>query len=136
MFLFCYSSTVSNNYDVLQHLDALLRQVRDVVEKHTDTDVLEACSVTFHALCNEEFTIYNRVDIVRSQMLDEQIDKFHRLLEDVLQEVCVCFSLITALCNFSQFEFECFCFFKGEEPDEDDAYQVLSTLKRITAFHK
>uniref|UniRef100_A0A673HQR2 Cohesin subunit SA n=1 Tax=Sinocyclocheilus rhinocerous TaxID=307959 RepID=A0A673HQR2_9TELE len=92
-----------------KHLDALLRQVRDVVEKHTDTDVLEACSMTFHALCNEEFTIYNRVDIVRSQMIDEQIDKFHRLLEDVLQE--------------------------GEEPDEDDAYQVLSTLKRITAFH-
>uniref|UniRef100_A0A8C1V135 Cohesin subunit SA n=1 Tax=Cyprinus carpio TaxID=7962 RepID=A0A8C1V135_CYPCA len=88
-----------------KHLDALLRQVRDVVEKHTDTDVLEACSMTFHALCNEEFTIYNRVDIVRSQMIDEQIDKFHRLLEDVLQEVC---------------------------PDEDDAYQVLSTLKRIT----
>lgn len=25
---------------------------------------------------------------------------------------------------------------QGEEPDEDDAYQVLSTLKRITAFHK
>uniref|UniRef100_A0A672M465 Cohesin subunit SA n=1 Tax=Sinocyclocheilus grahami TaxID=75366 RepID=A0A672M465_SINGR len=92
-----------------KHLDALLRQVRDVVEKHTDTDVLEACSMTFHALCNEEFTIYNRVDIVRSQMIDEQIDKFHRLLEDVLQE--------------------------GEEPDEDDAYHVLSTLKRITAFH-
>lgn len=90
LLLICYCSTVSNNYaHVLQHLDALLRQVRDVVEKHTDTDVLEACSVTFHALCSEEFTIYNRVDIVRSQMLDEQIDKFHRLLEDVLQEVSV-----------------------------------------------
>ncbi len=88
--MFCCSSCLSNSWtDVLQHLDALLRQVRDVVEKHTDTDVLEACSMTFHALCNEEFTIYNRVDIVRSQMLDEQIDKFHRLLEDVLQEVCV-----------------------------------------------
>ncbi|TRY95235.1 hypothetical protein DNTS_023077 [Danionella cerebrum] len=92
-----------------KHLDALLRQVRDVVEKHTDTDVLEACAMTFQALCNEEFTIYNRVDIVCSQMLDEQIDKFNRLLEDFLRE--------------------------GEEPDEDDAYQVLSTLKRITAFH-
>uniref|UniRef100_A0A8C1JWK6 Stromal antigen 2a n=1 Tax=Cyprinus carpio TaxID=7962 RepID=A0A8C1JWK6_CYPCA len=92
-----------------KHLDALLRQVRDVVEKHTEKDVLEACSMTFHALCNEDFTIYNRVDIVRSQILDEQVDKFHRLLEDILQE--------------------------GEEPDEDDAYQVLSTLKRITAFH-
>ncbi|XP_037389294.1 cohesin subunit SA-2a isoform X1 [Pygocentrus nattereri] len=92
-----------------KHLEALLRQIREVVEKHTDTDVLEACSMTFHALCNEEFTIFNRVDIARSQLLDEQVDKFNRLLEDFLQE--------------------------GEDPDEDDAYQVLSTLKRITAFH-
>uniref|UniRef100_A0A8C3HP36 STAG2 cohesin complex component n=1 Tax=Chrysemys picta bellii TaxID=8478 RepID=A0A8C3HP36_CHRPI len=92
-----------------KHLDALLRQIRDIVEKHTDTDVLEACSKTYHALCNEEFTIFNRVDIARSQLIDELADKFNRLLEDFLQE--------------------------GEEPDEDDAYQVLSTLKRITAFH-
>lgn len=27
-------------------------------------------------------------------------------------------------------------FLQGEETDDDDAYQVLSTLKRITAFHK
>uniref|UniRef100_A0A8C3VCC6 Cohesin subunit SA n=1 Tax=Catharus ustulatus TaxID=91951 RepID=A0A8C3VCC6_CATUS len=92
-----------------KHLDALLRQIRDIVEKHTDIDVLEACSKTYHALCNEEFTIFNRVDIARSQLIDELADKFNRLLEDFLQE--------------------------GEEPDEDDAYQVLSTLKRITAFH-
>ncbi|XP_039622245.1 cohesin subunit SA-2 isoform X2 [Polypterus senegalus] len=92
-----------------KHLDSLLRQIRDIVEKHTDTDVLEACSKTYHALCNEEFTIFNRVDIARSQLLDELVDKFNRLLEDFLQE--------------------------EEEPDEDDAYQVLSTLKRITAFH-
>lgn len=44
---------------ILQHLDALLRQrSRNIVEKHTDTDVLEACSKTYHALCNEEFTIF------------------------------------------------------------------------------
>ncbi|KAM4797705.1 LOW QUALITY PROTEIN: cohesin subunit SA-2-like [Urocitellus parryii] len=92
-----------------KHLDALLRQIRNIVEKHTDTDVLEACSKTYHALCNEEFTIFNRVDISRSQLIDELADKFNRLLEDFLQE--------------------------GEEPGEDDAYQVLSTLKRITAFH-
>lgn len=127
----CVIKTVKT---VLQHLDALLRQVRDVVDKHTETDVLESCSMTFHALCNEEFTIYNRVDIVRSQMIDEQIDKFHRLLEDFLLEVC-------GLSSFNVFmilsvEFELFCVFQGEEPDEDDAYQVLSTLKRITAFHK
>lgn len=75
---------------LLQHLDALLRQIRDIVEKHTDTDVLEACSKTYHALCNEEFTIFNRVDIARSQLIDELADKFNRLLEDFLQEVCDC----------------------------------------------
>lgn len=70
-----------------QHLDSLLRQIREIVEKHTDTDVLEACSKTYHSLCNEEFTIFNRVDIARSQLLDEQVDKFNKLLEDFLQEV-------------------------------------------------
>eukprot|EP00063_Salmo_salar_P093740 XP_014068575.1 PREDICTED: cohesin subunit SA-2-like isoform X2 [Salmo salar] len=95
--------------DSEKHLEALLRQIREIVEKHTDTEVLEACSKTYHALSNEEFTIFNRVDIARSQLLDEMVDKFNTLLEDFLQE--------------------------GEEPDDDDAYQVLSTLKRITAFH-
>uniref|UniRef100_A0A3Q3AZ93 Cohesin subunit SA n=1 Tax=Kryptolebias marmoratus TaxID=37003 RepID=A0A3Q3AZ93_KRYMA len=92
-----------------KHLDALLRQIWEVVDKHTDTEVLEACSTTYHYLCNDEFTIFNRVDIARSQLLDELVDKFNRLLEDFLQE--------------------------GEEPDEDDAYQVLATLKKISAFH-
>uniref|UniRef100_A0AAX7VKV8 Cohesin subunit SA n=1 Tax=Astatotilapia calliptera TaxID=8154 RepID=A0AAX7VKV8_ASTCA len=92
-----------------KHLESLLRQIKEIVEKHTDTEVLESCSKTYHALCNEEFTIFNRVDIARSQLLDELVDKFNRLLEDFLQE--------------------------GEDADEDDAYQVLSTLKRITAFH-
>ena len=49
--------------------------------------MLEACSKTYHALANEEFTIFNRVDIARSQLLDEQVDKFNRLLEEFLQEV-------------------------------------------------
>ncbi|XP_023686294.1 cohesin subunit SA-2 isoform X1 [Paramormyrops kingsleyae] len=92
-----------------KHLESLLRQIGEIVAKHTDTEVLETCSKTYHALCNEEFTIFNRVNIARSQLLDEQVDKFNRLLEDFLQE--------------------------GDELDEDDAYQVLSTLKRITAFH-
>lgn len=74
-------------FSLMQHLESLLRQIREIVEKHTDTDVLEACSKTYHALCNEEFTIFNRVDIGRSQLLDELVDKFNRLLEDFLQEV-------------------------------------------------
>ena len=71
----------------MKHLDALLRQIWEVIDKHTDTEVLEACSTTYHYLCNEEFTIFNRVDIARSQLLDELVDKFSRLLEDFLLEV-------------------------------------------------
>ncbi|XP_038148264.1 cohesin subunit SA-1a [Cyprinodon tularosa] len=92
-----------------KHLDALLKQIRLVVEKHIETDVLEACSKTYSILCSEEYTIMNRVDIARSQLIDEMTDRFAHSVEELLQE--------------------------GEEADDDDIYNVLSTLKRLTAFH-
>ncbi|XP_064874939.1 cohesin subunit SA-1 [Oncorhynchus nerka] len=92
-----------------KHLDALLKQIRLVVDKHIETDVLEACSKTYSILCSEEYTIMNRVDIARSQLIDEITDRFTHSVEDLLQE--------------------------AEEADDDDIYNVLSTLKRLTAFH-
>ncbi|XP_051984081.1 cohesin subunit SA-1-like [Xyrauchen texanus] len=92
-----------------KHLDALLKQIKFVVEKHTDTEVLEACSKTYSILCSEEYTIMNRVDITRSQLIDELADRFNHSVEELLQA--------------------------GEEADDDDIYNVLSTLKRLTAFH-
>ncbi|KAL7380294.1 hypothetical protein ABVT39_015232 [Epinephelus coioides] len=92
-----------------KHLDALLKQIRLVVEKHIEMDVLEACSKTYSILCSEEYTIMNRVDIARSQLIDEMTDRFAHSVEELLQE--------------------------AEEADDDDIYNVLSTLKRLTAFH-
>ncbi|XP_038584844.1 cohesin subunit SA-1a [Micropterus salmoides] len=92
-----------------KHLDALLKQIRLVVEKHIEMDVLEACSKTYSILCSEEYTIMNRVDIARSQLIDEMTDRFTHSVEELLQE--------------------------AEEADDDDIYNVLSTLKRLTAFH-
>ncbi|XP_036421335.1 cohesin subunit SA-1-like [Colossoma macropomum] len=92
-----------------KHLDALLKQMRLVVEKHTEPEVLEACSRTFSILCSEELSIMNRVDIARSQLIDELTDRFSHAVEELLQE--------------------------GDEADDDDIYSVLSTLKRLTAFH-
>uniref|UniRef100_A0A671WN33 Cohesin subunit SA n=1 Tax=Sparus aurata TaxID=8175 RepID=A0A671WN33_SPAAU len=89
-----------------KHLDALLKQIRLVVEKHIEMDVLEACSKTYSILCSEEYTIMNRVDIARSQLIDEMTDRFTHSVEELLQEA-----------------------------DDDDIYNVLSTLKRLTAFH-
>uniref|UniRef100_A0A8B9HJ77 Cohesin subunit SA n=1 Tax=Astyanax mexicanus TaxID=7994 RepID=A0A8B9HJ77_ASTMX len=66
-----------------KHLDALLKQIRVVVEKHTETEVLEACSKTYSILCSEEYTIMNRVDIARSQLIDELTDRFSHSVEDL-----------------------------------------------------
>ncbi|KAF1374646.1 cohesin subunit SA-1a [Sander lucioperca] len=92
-----------------KHLDALLKQIRLVVDKHIEMDVLEACSKTYSILCSEEYTIMNRVDIARSQLIDEMTDRFAHSVEELLQE--------------------------AEEADDDDIYNVLSMLKRLTAFH-
>jgi len=58
------------------------------VEKHVESDVLEACSKTYSILCSEEYTIQNRVDIAHSQLIDEFVDRFNHSVEDLLQEVC------------------------------------------------
>ena len=61
--------------------------MRYVVEKHTEPEVLEACSRTYSILCSEDHTIMNRVDIARSQLIDELADRFNHSVEDLLQEV-------------------------------------------------
>uniref|UniRef100_A0A803XQH5 Stromal antigen 1 n=1 Tax=Meleagris gallopavo TaxID=9103 RepID=A0A803XQH5_MELGA len=76
-----------NFFSDLQHLDALLKQIKFVVEKHVESDVLEACSKTYSILCSEEYTIQNRVDIAHSQLIDEFVDRFNHSVEDLLQEV-------------------------------------------------
>ncbi len=72
---------------MFQHLDALLKQIKFVVEKHTDMEVLEACSKTYSILCSEDYTIMNRVDIGRSQLIDELVDRFNHSVEELLQAV-------------------------------------------------
>ncbi|XP_058886191.1 cohesin subunit SA-2 isoform X2 [Acipenser ruthenus] len=93
------------------HLDVLLKQMKDVIEKHTGPEVLEAGSRAYQALWSKEMAIHNQVNVSRSQLIDQWVDKFNQLLEDFLQE--------------------------GESlsANEEVVYQILSTLKRITAFH-
>uniref|UniRef100_A0A8C3CV31 Cohesin subunit SA n=1 Tax=Cairina moschata TaxID=8855 RepID=A0A8C3CV31_CAIMO len=82
-----------------KHLDALLKQIKFVVEKHVESDVLEACSKTYSILCSEEYTIQNRVDIAHSQLIDEFVDRFNHSVEDLLQEVCFLKMNLVRLCK-------------------------------------
>uniref|UniRef100_A0A3B4FFU4 Cohesin subunit SA n=1 Tax=Pundamilia nyererei TaxID=303518 RepID=A0A3B4FFU4_9CICH len=91
-----------------KHLDALLKQIRLVVEKHIEADVLEACSKTYSILCSEEYTIMNRVDIARSQLIDEMTDRFAHSVEELLQEVSENFhqiNVIISVCALLVFSF-------------------------------
>ncbi|XP_067879961.1 cohesin subunit SA-1-like isoform X2 [Heterodontus francisci] len=92
-----------------KYLDLLLKQIRDIVEKHTEMDVLEACSRAYYTLCNEDYTIHNRVDIARSQIVDTLVAVFTHSVEELLHEV--------------------------GETDEDNLYTVATSLKRITALY-
>ncbi|NXP19590.1 STAG2 protein, partial [Scytalopus superciliaris] len=64
-----------------KHLNALLREVKDIVAKHSDMSVLEASSRTYYILCNEEIAIYSQVDCARTQLIDELMEQLNQLLD-------------------------------------------------------
>ncbi|XP_072033672.1 cohesin subunit SA-1-like isoform X2 [Amphiura filiformis] len=91
-----------------KHLDALLTQMRDIVEKHTETEVLDASAKTYECLMGEQYSTTPRVDVARSTLLDSLAEKFTRSAA-AFQDV--------------------------GEPGDDEIYALGSSLKRITAFY-
>ncbi|KFO84982.1 Cohesin subunit SA-2, partial [Buceros rhinoceros silvestris] len=94
-----------------KHLDALLREVNDIVAKHSDMSVLEASSRAYCILCSEETAIYSQVDCARTQLIDELMEQLNQLLD-----------------GFWQNE-EGFCTYAGE------ISRMHSALRRVAAFH-
>ncbi|NXY88407.1 STAG2 protein, partial [Alcedo cyanopectus] len=64
-----------------KHLDALLREMKAIVGKHSDLLVLEASSRTYSFLCSEELPIYSQVDQARTQLIDELMKQLCQLLD-------------------------------------------------------
>ncbi|XP_067412975.1 cohesin subunit SA-3 [Emydura macquarii macquarii] len=91
-----------------KYLEQLLAQLREVVEKHTGQEVLEAAARTLYVLCNPEFTFYSRADVARSRLVDMLADKFQQEVAELLQASYL---------------------------DEDEVYSMAATLKRISIFH-
>uniref|UniRef100_A0A8C8RTA1 Cohesin subunit SA n=1 Tax=Pelusios castaneus TaxID=367368 RepID=A0A8C8RTA1_9SAUR len=91
-----------------KYLEQLLAQVREVVEKHTGQEVLEAAARALYVLCNPEFTFYSRVDFARSHLVDMLADKFQQDVAELLQASYL---------------------------DEEEVYSMAATLKRISIFH-
>ncbi|XP_050789342.1 cohesin subunit SA-3 isoform X1 [Gopherus flavomarginatus] len=91
-----------------KYLEQLLAQLREVMEKHTGQEVLEAAARALYVLCNPEFTFYSRVDLARSRLVDTLADKFQQEVSELLQASYL---------------------------DEDEVYSMAATLKRISILH-
>ncbi|XP_042317788.1 cohesin subunit SA-3 isoform X2 [Sceloporus undulatus] len=91
-----------------KYLELLLAQLWEVVDKHTDAEVLGEASQTLHLLCQPELAFYSRADLARSRLMDHLADKFQHKATDLLQASFL---------------------------EEEDAYSMAATLKRIAIFH-
>ena len=94
-----------------KNLEALLNLIQEIVDKHADKNVLEACAITLARLCNDKYAIFPRCEVARSRLLDmvsngyrEAIDEFTNLLMD------------------------------KEEPNEDELFTLVSSFKKVEAF--
>ncbi|XP_039581650.1 cohesin subunit SA-2-like isoform X3 [Passer montanus] len=106
-----YDLDVYSTGHLEKHLDALLREIKDIVAKHSDMSVLEASSRTYYVLCREEIAIYSQVDCARTQMIDELMKQLNQLLD---------------------------CFWQKEGgfcTDAGEISRMHSTLRRVAAFH-
>ncbi|XP_060757256.1 cohesin subunit SA-1 [Neoarius graeffei] len=89
-----------------KYLELLLSQVCEIVEKHHEECVLEACVRVLCVLCCDQYTFSLRAERVVSQLLDSTLERFNADLADVLQGTA----------------------------DEDDVYSAVTSLKRLAIF--
>lgn len=94
-----------------KNLESLLRFMQNVVERHSETEVLENCAKTLEVLCTEEHAIYSRCDVIRSTMIDRLVNK----LREVLDEHS---NLLAG----------------DEDPTKDEIFDLLSNLKKVAIF--
>ncbi|XP_051514059.1 cohesin subunit SA-1 [Myxocyprinus asiaticus] len=87
-------------------LDLLLSQLCDIVLKHTEECVLEACVRVLCMLCCDSYTFSGRVERAISQLLDSTVEKFTTNLTEILQD----------------------------SADEDDLYRAASSLNILAVF--
>ncbi|KAG8222244.1 hypothetical protein J437_LFUL001442 [Ladona fulva] len=95
-----------------KNLDALLKLITEIVEKHTDSEVLETCAKTLEILCTEDTAIYTRCDVARSTLIDGVVNHFREAMDDYI-------TLIAG----------------EEEPDEDETFSVVHGLKKVSIVY-
>merc|ERR1719433_1070250 len=95
-----------------KNLETLLNLIQEIVDKHSDTEVLEACAKTLEVLCDDKFAIYSRCDIARSKLCDIITNRYKESADDFM-------NLLNG----------------GEEPNEDEVFGLKSAMKKGECFY-
>ena len=95
-----------------KNLEKLLNLIREIVDKHSDTEALEACAKTLETLCDDKFAIYSRCDIARSRLLDMITNQYLEVKEDYS-------NLLLG----------------SEEAQDDEMFLLNSKLKKVECFY-
>ncbi|XP_053311191.1 cohesin subunit SA-2-like [Spea bombifrons] len=93
-----------------RHLEALLKQIKMVVESHSVPEVLEACSKAYRSLSKENLACHIRVSLSMRQLVEQLVDNFSQMLDKILQE-------------------------REESLAMGDMQPMVNTLRRLAAFH-
>ena len=95
-----------------KNLEKLLNLIREIVDKHSDTEALEACAKTLETLCDDKFAIYSRCDIARSRLLEMITNQYMEVKDDYS-------NLLLA----------------SEEAQDDEMFLLNSKLKKVECFY-
>lgn len=94
-----------------KNLDALLMLIQEIVDKHSEKSVLEACAITLDKVCNDKFAIFSRCDVARSRLLDMVSNNYKEAMDEYM-------NLLIG----------------KEEPNEDEMFKLVSSFKKVEVF--
>ena len=102
---------------------------------------MEQASKTYHHLCDDEYAIYNKVSIARRSIIDAWAENF-KLALDIFKDAVSSFFKKLWLDPYSELVIKIasdFCqilnvhfFLQGDEADEEEIYNVVQSLKRLS----
>ncbi|XP_032234908.2 cohesin subunit SA-1 isoform X2 [Nematostella vectensis] len=94
-----------------KHLDELLTQLEDIVDKHSDAMILQECAKTFRTLTDNEYTLSTTSEVARNKVIDQFVEKFKESLVPGLDA--------------------------GEDDDDNqDRFALTTALEKISAFYR
>lgn len=92
-------------------LAQLLARLRDLVAAHTEPEVLETCCRTLEYLCSTRCAIHSRCHVARATLADAVAARYKEAADDYR-------SLVAG----------------GEEPDADETFNVLNSLRKLATM--